>query len=702
MSKVLTLRVPEIDNKLLSRELAIRIHGRRFRIPMSKVILLTAVLTFTITFSVLTSLRHSYYLTFGGDLGIYLQSLWCTAYRGKFMYYQVEWWRVKNPCYFGVHFSPILLLILPIFTLIPRPETLLTIQALAVAIAAIPLYYLAKYLTNNDEYTATIVATLYLLNPVVHGCIWFDFHEQALFIPLMIALHYTLVRRKFRMYLLLLVLTLSTFEQVPIILIAYAVSVLWEFREEVVNYFLTRRVSKELIKYLTPLITLSAIWFVIAYTVMRMINPVVTKELLAVENFRVLGIKRSVFEIPIKVITDPNSAIKALCFDLPVKFMYLLILFGSTAAIPLTYPIHLIGSLPWLAVALLSNYRPYYQVGFQYSAIVVPFLFIALAHALAKLRKENRRKLIIILITATATFTLTTSPISPLVGPTRMGPGITFLTWSPQYELPFKYYHVDRINEALRGIKESENYSIMVPNHIFPHMCYSTRTYMIRPVLIDPLGYIRPGEFQKVLKYNNDLILRKLPRYVILDEVYDVHSTRWLVGYSVPLFTLYKLVKYIDGIYVFKLREITRTRLNTTTELIKLRTTLDYRIVKAEGLGTLLLDTVNKTKTVVTKHKVQRETTIARFALPRGNFTIKLLLKVDKPCILKLYSEKLNKTIAKVVIRTTENYAKYVLKLRVEKPQPVIQVIAESTTQHTVNLYLYKITIEGTAIAEVP
>src|SRR5262249_12273478 len=82
----------------------------------------------------------------------------------------------------GVHFSPILYLIAPLYALFPSTSTLLILNSVLIPLCAWPMFLIARTLLGSDV-KALIVAMLYLLHPcVLNACIW-DFHEIA-FAPL--------------------------------------------------------------------------------------------------------------------------------------------------------------------------------------------------------------------------------------------------------------------------------------------------------------------------------------------------------------------------------------------------------------------------------------------------------------------------------------------------------------------------------------
>src|SRR6202048_1806008 len=98
-----------------------------------------------VLYSVLSVLRHVTYHSFGPDLGIFDQVFWNTT-QGRFFESTMSLVQTQPHSYLADHFSPVYLLLMPAYAIIPRPETLLVIQTLFLAAGVWPLYLLARLL----------------------------------------------------------------------------------------------------------------------------------------------------------------------------------------------------------------------------------------------------------------------------------------------------------------------------------------------------------------------------------------------------------------------------------------------------------------------------------------------------------------------------------------------------------------------------
>ena len=85
----------------------------------------------------------------------------------------------------GAHFDPLVALLAPLWWLWPSPEMLLVVQAVAVALGAVPVFLLARKHLGTE--TAGLgLALVYLLYPPTQWLVVDDFHPVALAAPLLL------------------------------------------------------------------------------------------------------------------------------------------------------------------------------------------------------------------------------------------------------------------------------------------------------------------------------------------------------------------------------------------------------------------------------------------------------------------------------------------------------------------------------------
>lgn len=120
-------------------------------------------------------LNKLFALRYGADLGTYLQTLVNLQHGSSWNF--GEW---KD--HFAVHDSWVLAVLVPIVALFPRAQTLIVVQVVAVAAAAIPLALLVRELGLSAK-VANVIAIAYLLSPAAQGLCYDNFSEND-FVPL--------------------------------------------------------------------------------------------------------------------------------------------------------------------------------------------------------------------------------------------------------------------------------------------------------------------------------------------------------------------------------------------------------------------------------------------------------------------------------------------------------------------------------------
>ena len=132
-------------------------------------------------------LNKLYALRYGADLGTYLQTLVNLGHGSSWNFGE---WRP----HFQVHDSWALAALAPLVAVFPRAQTLIVVQVLAVAAAAIPLALLARELGVGAR-NANLLAIAYLLSPAAQGLSYDNFSENA-FVPLLAVAGALAVRRR--------------------------------------------------------------------------------------------------------------------------------------------------------------------------------------------------------------------------------------------------------------------------------------------------------------------------------------------------------------------------------------------------------------------------------------------------------------------------------------------------------------------------
>ncbi len=114
----------------------------------SRALLWPAVAAFAVGFAALSIARQRAFQTGRFDLGNMTQAVWATAH-GDFL--EVTNLAGQQTSRLGSHFDPILAALAPLWLAWSSPDMLLTVQPLAIALGALPVFWLARKHLGSDR-----------------------------------------------------------------------------------------------------------------------------------------------------------------------------------------------------------------------------------------------------------------------------------------------------------------------------------------------------------------------------------------------------------------------------------------------------------------------------------------------------------------------------------------------------------------------
>ena len=471
--------------------------------------------TYSIVLSIFTCLRHNEFMTRAYDLGIFMQALWTTIHANKFFYETPDLGISEEGSFFGVHFSPIMFLLLALYYIFPHAYTLLIFQSLLLGFAAIPLYKLAKEITKNQEIALAFSAT-YLIYPPIIAANLFDFHLESFFPIIFFTAFYYLEKEEFNKFYLTLILglTILDFASAVLVLSTLFYTTFIKYRKNITKIRnIAPHIKRHIIKSII-FITVTVIYF---KTTIKIIDIFGTTPFSKTGNWPDLG--SNIYEILIGLL-NPYKVAKALSYDILAKISWIIAITLPLLFLPFFAPLELIPALPWIAVALLSRYPPYYQLGWQYGALYAPFIFYAaingyknitqtknikflkkeaeLPKILTVYRKLNKKKII-----SLAAFL---SIFSIIVGLTAKPTLMLFEGTAYADRLPIPNQHTKYLREILSYIPEDA--SVLAQNNIFPHVAHRVHAYTWIPpnltYLVDyAIGDVNHPEFYMLIPNEN-------------------------------------------------------------------------------------------------------------------------------------------------------------------------------------------------------
>lgn len=337
------------------------VSGTIFRRTLPLLLLSLVITAYALGFSYLTLTRYAAFEARALDLGNLHQTVWNTA-QGRFfqMTNQPE---IINRL--SLHVEPILLPIAALYWLHDGPETLLILQAVIVALGALPLFALAKFKLQN-EWLALLLAVAFLLNPSMQGANWLEFHPVTLAPTFLMAAFYFLVVGRTGWYAIFAVLAASCKEEMGLLLLMVGLYALFWLR-----------------RYRTGICTMlfSLSWSLLAVLV---IQQIFAEGNIHWGRYDYLG--ATPWQKVTALLTQPGLVLAQLQRADLFRYLWEVLLPVGLAA--LLAPEILLLALPSLAINLLADFPPMHQVyELIYVAPIVPFVLLAAVIGVARLRQ---------------------------------------------------------------------------------------------------------------------------------------------------------------------------------------------------------------------------------------------------------------------------------------------------------------------------
>jgi uncharacterized membrane protein len=333
-----------------------------------------AVSAFAAGFGALAVLRHRSFATGRFDLGNMTQAVWSTANGDTLAVTNLAGEQTTR---LASHFDPILALFAPLWIVWPSPEALLVAQAVALALGALPVFWLARKHLGSQR-AGLGFALAYLLFPATQWVALSEFHPVALACPLLLFAFWYLDEDRLLPFAICAALACTTKEEIPL---AVAGLGLW--------YALARRQRVAGI----AIAIAGAAEAAFALGVVEHYND--GGGPFAGRYDDVGGSPTGILKM---LVTDPLTILRALVDR--EGLTYLLALLAPLAFLPLAAPLALLPALPDLALSLLSSTDTQTSIHFHYVAPLVPALFAAAIFAAARLERDLVKPLVAVVLTS--------------------------------------------------------------------------------------------------------------------------------------------------------------------------------------------------------------------------------------------------------------------------------------------------------------
>ena len=330
------------------------------RIARARPLLWAAMAAYAAGFAALSVLRHEAFETGRFDLGNMVQAVWSTAHGHLLQVTNLHGAQISR---LAAHVDPILIVFAPLWWIWPSPSLLLTAQALAVALGALPLFWLARKHTGSER-AALGFSLAYLLFPATEWMTLNEFHPVSLACPLLLFAIWYLDEDRLLPFACFAALAALTREEVPLVIAGLGI---W--------YAIGRR------RWLAGG-TIAAAGVAASAIAIQVVIPHFHG---AESSFygRYDAVGGSAAGIVRKAFTDPGRLL-SVAFDHRGTH-YLLNLLLPMAGLALLSPLLLVALIPELALNLLSSVDAQSSIHYHYVAAEIPILFAAAAIGAGKL-----------------------------------------------------------------------------------------------------------------------------------------------------------------------------------------------------------------------------------------------------------------------------------------------------------------------------
>ena len=344
---------------------------RFFRERYGLLIVLALMYLYSAYFTALSMQLHATFRTRASDMGQMDQALWNTLHG--------DWLQDTRPSGQNLprltdHVEPIFFVIPLVFLIYDNIASLFALQSIALALAALPIYWIARRRLQS-EWAGIIFAAMYLLFPAVQAANLTEFHAVTFApAPLMFAFNYG-EERAWKRFALFMLIALGVKEDIALLVLAmglYFAFKISDDRQQTTDKTITFHVSRftfqiRVIPFAIAL--LSAIWFLAAlFVIIPHFSP--RNESVYIGRYP---------KTPVEIIAG---------LFVPEKATYLLKLLAPVGFLALFDPLVLLVGAPCLILNLLSSYEAQYSGVYHYSAPVAPYFVLAAIGGTAWLKQK--------------------------------------------------------------------------------------------------------------------------------------------------------------------------------------------------------------------------------------------------------------------------------------------------------------------------
>ena len=339
----------------------------RVRRWLPPLIVLAAVIGYAVYMSVFTLRMHGRFQTYNYDLGQYDNIFWSTQHgyplRDAPLGLVKNWHELRN------HASLSVFVLLPFYAIKPGAPMLLVIQSCVLALGAIPLYRFSA--RRLPRWYAVIIVFVYLLYPPMHGLQFYDFHMQPIASTFVLFVIDLVDDRRYWLCALAFIIAVGCREDISVGL-------------AVLGAFLALS-GHRVIPGILMAVGGAAYFVVIRFIVMPSFGSWgfhgIYKDLLPMGAQNFGGIIAT-------MVSNPMYTFVSLATSEKLRYMLQILL--PLALLPVRRSYLVVSVVPASIFTILTTqYPPTIDIGFQYSAHFIPYVFAATAVCLAAFGNEG-------------------------------------------------------------------------------------------------------------------------------------------------------------------------------------------------------------------------------------------------------------------------------------------------------------------------
>lgn len=293
-------------------------------------------------------------------MGIMIQTIWNTAH-GRILFDSVNMGYPISRVWVA-HWEFIYIPLALIFRIFPSVNTILIIQSFVISLGVLPVYWLARDKFKN-RIVGLIFGLSYLLYPALGNSNLADVHGIVFSISLLLFAFYFLQKRKYGIFALFGLLALSCREDVALILFMFGLYSIIIQKNRKIGITLCVVSASYFFLYLKIL------------TIRQLLGmPPIKMPVTQGNHWSHFG-SNSFFGLIFAILKNPIDTLRYISSAENLK--YIIKIFAPVGFSSFFSPSTILLAFPTFAINLLSDWAPAKSIDTQYTATIIPFVFIS-------------------------------------------------------------------------------------------------------------------------------------------------------------------------------------------------------------------------------------------------------------------------------------------------------------------------------------